>query len=336
MTPGGTALTVHDETEFTQLVANYRPELQLHCYRMLGSYDESEDLVQETFLRAWRSRESRRDPGSVRAWLYRIATNACLDVLKRNRRRPRQSDEDAALPPAAVPWLQPYPDHLLEQIPAGDAEPHAAVVTKETIELAFLAAIQLLPPRQRAALVLRDVQGWSARETAQTLEASVASVNSALQRARATLREHLPDRRTDWSRSANPSDDERAVLQRYMEAIDRADDAALSAVLSEDVRVGHQAGAGGHVAPDPTWYQGRATVIAAWEPILHVPDAPEIKMVPTRANRQPAVATYIRESGGSEFRAFALAVLRVEDGAVAELTVFVPDVFPSFGLPATV
>lgn len=330
-------MTVHDETDFTELVEKYRPELRVHCYRMLGSYDESEDLVQETFLKAWRGRGTRRDPGSVRAWLYRIATNACLDVLKRHRRRPRPVDGDAGgPPPAAIPWLQPYPDQLLEQIPAGDAEPHTAVVTKETIELAFLAAIQLLPPRQRAALVLRDVLGWSARETAETLEASVASVNSALQRARGTLREYLPDRRTDWARSADPTEDERAVLKRYMDAIERADDAALASVLSQDVRVGHQAGAGGHLAPEPTWYQGRDTVIAAWAPILHTPDAPEIKMLPARANRQPAVATYIREPGGSEFRAFALAVLRVEDGAVAELTAFVPDVFPAFGLPATV
>lgn len=329
-----------NDAAFTRLVQRYRPELRVHCYRMLGSYDESEDMVQETFLRAWRNREHQRDPESVRAWLYRIATNACLDVLKRQRRRPHGADgsgaSPATVPPGALPWLQPYPDHLLEQIPAAGTGPAAAVVTKETIELAFLAAVQLLPPRQRAALILRDVLGWSADETAWTLEATVASVNSALQRARATLRERMPHRRSDWSRSGEPTEEERDVLRRYMDAIERADDAAIAALLSEDVRVGHQGGAGGHLAPEPTWYTGRDTVIAAWAPILHAPDAPEMAMLPTRANRQPAVATYIRERGGSEFQPFALAVLRIEEGTVAEIAVFVPDVFPAFDLPATV
>src|SRR5918992_857508 len=177
-----------DQASFTASVERYRRELHVHCYRMLGSFEESEDLVQETFLRAWRARESFRfgERSSSRAWLYRIATNACLDALRGRPRRllPPQvapaADPGAAPAPAAdLPWLQPYPDRLLEPIAPAEDEPVAAIVAKETVELAFLAAIQHLPPRQRAALILRHVLGWSAKETASLLESSVASVNSA-------------------------------------------------------------------------------------------------------------------------------------------------------------
>src|SRR5262245_59285018 len=201
-----------EEREFAELVERHRGELRVHCYRMLGSYEESEDLVQEAFMRAWRARAG-FDGRSARAWLYRIATNACLDVLRGRPRRVLQLQTAAAdpdelpAPPAELPWLQPYPDALLA--PAED-DPGAAVVVRETIELAFLAAIQHLPPRQRAVLILRDVLGWPAEETAAMLETSVASANSALQRARATLREQLPERRTEWTRTADPS--EREVL----------------------------------------------------------------------------------------------------------------------------
>src|SRR4051794_38770538 len=183
---------------FGQRIEVHRAELRVHCYRMLGSFEEAEDLVQETFLRAWRGRDGfrPREPSSFRAWLYRIATNACLDVL---RGRPRRvmppevaapADPTAPPPhPADLPWLQPYPDLLLEGISAAEPEPGEVVVARETIELAFLAAIQHLPARQRAALLLRDVLGFSAKQTASQLEATVASVNSALQRARETLRE---------------------------------------------------------------------------------------------------------------------------------------------------
>jgi RNA polymerase sigma-70 factor, ECF subfamily len=183
-----------DEAAFATLVERHRRELHVHCYRMLGSFEDAEDLVQETFLRAWRKRASFRGRSSFRAWLYRIATNVCLDALARDKRR-------AARPsPFDVPWLQPGdPDHVLGGIAAAEAEPDAVIVSKETIELAFLVAIEHLPPRQQAALILRDVLGWSARETASLLEGSVVSVNSALQRARATLREHLPPRRLDWA-----------------------------------------------------------------------------------------------------------------------------------------
>jgi RNA polymerase sigma-70 factor, ECF subfamily len=193
--PGAFAAAAGDEAAFAELTERYRRELQVHCYRMLGSFEESEDLVQETFLRAWRRRGTFQGRSTFRAWLYAIATNACLDALER---RPRLVSKHAGAESLAeIPWLQPYPDQLLEGIASSEDEPDAVLVAKETIELAFIAAIQLLPPRQRVALIARDVLGWSAAETAALLEVSVAAANSALQRARATMREHLPRRRME-------------------------------------------------------------------------------------------------------------------------------------------
>jgi RNA polymerase sigma-70 factor (ECF subfamily) len=328
-----------DEPAFAELVARYRSELQVHCYRMLGSLDESEDLVQETFLRAWGKRETFEGRSTFRAWLYRIATNACLDVL--DRRAPaRQAAQPADLtgqprPPAAIPWLAPYPDQMLEEIASSDAGPDAVAVSRETIELAFLAAIQHLPPRQRAVLILRDVLGWSAKETATLLESTVASVNSALQRARPGLKEHLPQPRLEWPPADGPSEEERAVLQRYMEALERADDAALAELLSKDARASQQTGAGGYDGTEPAWVEGREAIIAGWAPALHGPHAAEFRCLPTRANRQPAVASYVRVPGGSEYQAFALTVLRIEGGMVVDVSTFGTGLFPAFGLPAT-
>jgi RNA polymerase sigma-70 factor, ECF subfamily len=325
-----------DDQAFAALAERHRRELQLHCYRMMGSYEESEDLVQETFLRAWRARRSFR-PGagsSLRAWLYRIATNACLDALRGRPRRvlPQQlvaaaDPHEPPPPPADLPWLQPYPDRLLEPVaPAGD-EPLVAIVARETIELAFLAAIQHLPPRQRAALILRDVLGWSAKETASLLEASVASANSALQRARTTLHDLLPERRTEWAPRTGPSDEERALLRRYMDAHDRADADALIAVLREDVRL--------TMPPHPAWYDGRDAVVTAAAKGFD-PEFGRLHSVAVGANAQPAVAYYLLPPGGSEYRALAFDVLRVRDGRIAEIASFVlPELFPAFGLPPT-
>ena len=191
------------ETAFAALTERYRRELHVHCYRMLASFDEAEDAVQETFLRAWRARESFDGGAMVRAWLYRIATDVCLDGLRRNTRR-----LTSLRSVAEVSWLTPYPDRLLDEIAPSDEEPDAVIVERETIELAFLAALQVLPPRQRATLIARDVLGWPASQTAVLLEMSVAAANSALQRARATMREHLPAHRSDWSgRSAGQLSD---------------------------------------------------------------------------------------------------------------------------------
>ncbi|GLY35987.1 RNA polymerase sigma factor [Amycolatopsis sp. NBRC 101858] len=314
-----------DETEFAELTERHRRELRVHCYRFLGSLDEAEDLVQETFLRAWRGRDQYAGRASVRAWLYKIATNACLDFLDRFVREipavdlPVASGSHLAPRPAAsVPWLQPAPDDVLE-----------AAVSRETVELAFLAAVQYLSPRQRAVLILRDVVGWSAKETATALETTPASVNSSLQRARAELREQLPSRRTEWR--VESSGEERAVVSRYISAITEADDAAIAAVLRDDVRCSHQPGAGGHDGPAPTWYSGRATVLAGWAPVLHGPASMELRMLPVRANGGPAVATYLCHDG--RFRAFGLNTLSIAGGQVAEVTTFVPAVFGAFGLP---
>ncbi|MFI6751455.1 RNA polymerase subunit sigma-70 [Actinomadura luteofluorescens] len=325
-----------DQEAFAGLVESYRRELHVHCYRMLGSFDEAEDLVQETFLRAWQGREGFRGGPGFRAWLYRIATNACLDFLSL-RPRPLLTaagrERGSVPPPAAVPWLQPYPDELLKEIPSGLDEPEAVFIAKETIELAFLAAIQYLTPRQRAVLILRDVLGWSARETAELLGVSVPSVTSGLQRARLTMRTHLPQHRLEWTSATGAGDVERAVVQRYVDALQRADEDAVALVLCEDAKVGHQGGSGGHTGAEPVWFEGREAIIEAWAPILHGPDAQDLRFIPTRANMQPAVATYVSNPGASDFRAFALAVLRVEGELVADVTIFDSKAFAAFELP---
>jgi RNA polymerase sigma-70 factor, ECF subfamily len=303
---------------------------------MLGSLEDSEDLVQETFLRAWRGRAgfSPRETSSFRAWLYRIATNACLDVLRGRPRRilppqvaPAGDPTAPPPPPADLPWLQPYPDRLLEPIaPAGD-EPGAVVVARETIELAFLAAIQHLPPRQRAVLILRDVLGWSAKETALLLEASVGSVNSALQRARATLRDRLPERRMEWAPSSGPSEEERELLRRYVEAHERADAEALAELLREDARL--------VMPPHPTWYSGREAIMTAMRQGFD-PEFGRLRTLVAAANMQPAAAHYLRAPGQSAYRPLALDVLRLDRGRVSEIDSFVsPELFPAFGLPPT-
>jgi RNA polymerase sigma-70 factor, ECF subfamily len=327
-----------DQAAFTALVDRHRRELHVHCYRILGSFEDAEDLVQETFLRAWRNRESFQGRSTFRAWLYRIATNACLDALAHRQRHappPWSAPTAPAMTSAPVPdpeiaWLQPYPDRLLEPAAPGDAEPDALLVARETIELAFLVAIQHLPPRQRAVLILRDVLGWSARDTASLLEASVGAANSALQRARATMRQQLPPRRLDWAAAPDPSAEERAVLQRYMDAHERADVTALAELLASDARMS--------MPPYAMWLHGRGTIVALTEPVFD-PGSPsyfgDFRLLPTRANRQPAAACYRRRPGDSEFRALSLDVLRVEDGKVAEIIAFLPEVFPAFGLPPT-
>jgi RNA polymerase sigma-70 factor, ECF subfamily len=315
-----------DQAAFGAQVERYRRELQVHCYRMLGSFDDSEDLVQETFLRAWRSRDSFEGRATFRAWLYRIATNACLDYLRAHPRRPQPRANSAA--PSEVSWLQPFPDRLLEPAAPGDAEPDAMVVAKETIELAFLVAIQHLPPRQRAILILRDVLGWPANETAALLDISVVSVKSALQRARSTLREQLPRRRSEWAPATEPTEQERSVLERYVAASERADMTALAALLRED--------AWQTMPPDPALFQGRDAMIELWASAMVGPDAwGDWRLLPTRANRQPALANYFRRPGEPTFQASNLDVLRVEDGLVAEVTTFDRHLFPAFDLPLT-
>jgi RNA polymerase sigma-70 factor (TIGR02960 family) len=310
-----------DESAFTAVTEAHRRELHVHCYRMLASFDEAEDAVQETFLRAWRRRGS-FDGGSLfRAWLYRIATNVCLDMLRgRSRRVPEQSSI------ADIPWLQPYPDRLLDEIATPDDQPDAVVVRRETIELAFLATLQVLPPRQRAALLLRDVLGTSAKEAASLLDTSVAATNSALQRARATMQKHLPSHRLEWSASA-PNADEQALLEQFIDAHERCDAAATVAIASQDLRI--------TMPPHPFLFEGLDTITPLLERAYGPDREGDYRLVPTMANRMPTAAIYLRRSGDTEFRAFSFDVLRIEDGCIAEITTFGPGLFPTFGLPPT-
>jgi RNA polymerase sigma-70 factor (ECF subfamily) len=319
-----------DESAFAALAERYRRELQVHCYRMLGSFEDSEDLTQETLLRAWRKRATFRGEASFRAWLYGIATNACLDVLRRRPRRQPAAEKPGAgeQPPFEVTWLQPYPDRLLEGIPAPDAEPDAVVVSKETIELAFIVAIQRLTSNQRAVLILRDVLGWSAKDSAELLGTSVASVNSALQRARAGLQQYLPERRLDWPAASSPSPHERELVQRYVEATEEADADAMVALMREDLRFA--------MPPQPELYVGRENVVGAWAAgdAFDIEKFGHMRGVLTSVNMQPAMACYLKRPGDTEYRLFALDVLRIEDDAIAEIIAFPADLCPELGLPA--
>ncbi|GAB1818760.1 RNA polymerase subunit sigma-70 [Herbidospora sp. RD11066] len=307
-----------DPARFALVTEPYRRELQVHCYRMLANYDDAQDLTQETFLRAWHKRESFQGHAAVRTWLYRIATNACLDFLEKR--------DDRTPVPAELPvHLQPYPDRMLPE------DPQESVVARETIELAFIVAVQHLPPRQRAVFVLRDVLGWPAPKAADVLELTVASVTSALQRARVTMREQLPGRRLDWRSPATHelSDEERGVVRSYMDAHERNDLAALTALLRDDLRFA--------MLPD-----ANALVVTAKESVegwvsggLFRPGHDDWRGVATTVNRMPAAALYLRTPGDPEYRLYTMAVLHVVDGRIAELTGFDAAGKPWLGLPAT-
>lgn len=331
-----------DEGAFGALVESARWELRVHCYRMLGSYDDAEDIVQETFLRAWRRRETYEGRSTFRAWLYRIATNACLDLIDRNKRRavpyrvpPLVESGTPVRPPMDVSWLQPVPDRLLEPAVDGAEGPEAVAVARETIELAFLVAIQRLPARQRAVLITRDVLGWPATETAALLDTSVASVKSALQRARATLKQHLPQRREDWAPSAEPSADERALLRRYVQAHQQADLGMLTGLLAEDVRM--------TMPPHPAWLVGRDALLTLTGQVFDSGSTwhhGRWRSVVTGANLQPAVAHYVEYPTAPEpkgltgrFRGQVLDVLRIDGGRITAITSFTPRHFAAFGLP---
>jgi RNA polymerase sigma-70 factor (TIGR02960 family) len=222
-----------------------------------------------------------------------------------------------------VPWLQPYPDALLDEVAPSDDQPDAVVVERETIELAFLAAMQVLPPRQRAALIARDVLGWPAIETASLLETSVAAANSALQRARATMQEHLPARRSEWT-AGEPTAEERALLEQFIDAHQRGDAALAVSIASQDLRI--------TMPPAPYLFEGIETIAPLLARAL---SEGEWRLVPTLANRMPTAASYLRQEGDSLYRAFKFDVLRIENGLIAEITTFGPELFPAFGLPPT-
>lgn len=309
-----------DESAFATLTERHRRELHVHCYRMLANFDEADDAVQETFLRAWRNRQSFDGGTLVRAWLYRIATNVCIDMLRRSSRRVTALESIRN-----VPWLQPYPDALLDEVVAADEnQPDAVVVERETIELLFLAALQVLPPRQRAALIARDVLGWAAVETASLLDTSVPAANSALQRARATMQEHLPSSRSEWS-AGDPGERERELLASFITAHERGDAALAVSIAAQDLRI--------TMPPNPYFFEGLDVV----GPLLYQALVEgEWRLVATSANRMPTAASYLRAPGDDTFRAFKFDVLRVRDGKIAEVTTFGPELFPQFGLPPTI
>ena len=305
---------------FSDLFDRHRRELHVHCYRMLASYDQAEDAVQEAFLRAWRSRET-FNGDQPRAWLYRIATNVCLDLIRRSGRQVPTVNSIAE-----VPWLQPYPDRLLDEAAPPDAEPEAVAVARETIELAYLAVIQLLPARQRAVLLLRDVQGWSAAETAEMLDLLWQLPQARAASLRATLRQQRPSGRPIWSSPA-PTSEERELLARFIDTHQRDDAHGAIALMREDIRI--------TMPPHPWCFNGIAEV----GPLLVAAFGPDRlgdwRLLSTMANRMPTAASYLRAPSDPEFRAFKFDVIRVAGGKVAEVTTFGPELFPAFGLPAT-
>jgi RNA polymerase sigma-70 factor (ECF subfamily) len=297
-----------DRAGFSERLERHRRELHVHCYRMLGSFEDSEDLVQETFLRAWRGRGTFEGRSSLRAWLYKIATNACLDALDK---RPR-----TVSPSGEVLWLQPYPDELLSELTADDDDPAATVVSKETIELAYLTAIQHLVP----------LLGCSAKETAGLLETTVPAVNSALQRAHAAMKEQLPERRAEWSPRSDATADERGLLERYVHYTESPNPQALKRLLAEDVRFS--------MPPEPGVWHGRDNVVDSWvQGGFGSETFGSLRCVLTRANRQPAVANYVRHPGDDAYSPLALDVLTVDERGIAEIVTFDGAVLGWFGLP---
>ena len=316
--------------DFAQLVERYRPELQAYCYRMLGSIDECEDLVQDTYLRAWQSYERFEGRSSIRLWLYKIATNAYLNALQTRRRRPLPSGLSAPADSAAVtlapaqtdiPWLQPAPDSLLY---GATDDPAVVVSHRSSVRLAFVAALQHLSPLQRAVLVLRDVLGWQAREVAEILETSTAAVNSALQRARTQLAQTRPIS----EELGEPTEPEmRDVLDRYMAAFEHADVDELAQLLRTDVEL--------EMPPMPTWFTGRDAVREFLaRVVLRTPH--QWRLAYTVANGDPAFALYSRAPDGS-FRASGLDVLSLIGGRIARIVAFNdPTLVAKFGLPETI
>jgi RNA polymerase sigma-70 factor (TIGR02960 family) len=317
-----------DEDAFRELTDPYRRELQLHCYRLVGSLQDAEDLLQETLLAAWRGLEGFEGRASLRAWLYRIATNRCLNTLRDRGRRPQEA------PPMPEPpeptrrsdpiWLEPYPDVLLDGVPDTSPGPEARYEMREAVGLAFVAALQHLPPRQRAVLVLRDVLGFQGAEVADILGSSEASVKGAIQRARATLGTRLPGggrERAPLPRSAR----ERELVGRFVDAVERGDTDGIVAMLSADAWL--------TMPPQPYEYQGPAAIAEFLHDRARVRGVP-LRLVPTRANGQPAFGCYLPDPQAAIAHAYGLLVLTLEGDHISAITWFFERaLFPSFGLP---
>jgi RNA polymerase sigma-70 factor (ECF subfamily) len=326
-----TAARSGDERAFEELTRPFQRELHTHCYRMLGSLDDADDALQETFLRAWRQLDRFEPRAPFRAWLYRIATNVCLTILARRARRGEVAATvpvDARRGEGEPMQLDPYPDRLLDELAPVMMGPEATVELREGVELAFVAACQLLPPRQRAALLLRDVIGYSAAEVAAMLASSVASVNSALQRGRATLDRERSAAQVTRTHSPTDPTTEHALVRRLVDAWHAADVASLVAVLTEDALL--------TMPPRPERYVGRDAIGAFLGTVPGGGRLDRFRLVPTRANRQPALAAYYRDGDEGAYQAHAVIVLAIEGGAIASLTRFAdPGLFARFGLPTT-
>lgn len=321
-----------DQHTFSAIAEPFRRELQAHCYRMMGSVQDAEDMVQETFLRAWRRRETFEGRSTLRAWLYKIATNICLDALdKRPRRAVPLTREGVSTLDQPIPasvnepiWLEPYPD---EWLLAEDTHPEGYVFARETITLAFIAALHLLPPRQRAVLLLEDVLDWQASEVADLLEMTVPAVRSALHRARVTLAQHRRSAGDTPARLLDAADQSR--LKRYVNAWETADVSGLLALLKEDATFS--------MPPIPSWYQGRATIGGLVSKTIFAGSANgRWRLLPTRANRQLAFGLYRGEGPGSAHQAYGVQVLTLENGQIADIITFRdPVLVRYFNLPET-
>jgi RNA polymerase sigma-70 factor (TIGR02960 family) len=318
-----------DELAFRELTDPFRRELQLHCYRILGSLQDAEDMLQETLLAAWRGLDQFKGRASLRTWLYRIATNRCLNLLRSNARRPAKEVPPMPEPPPPTRrseplWLQPYPDVLLDGLPDFAPGPAARYETKEATALAFVAGLQRLPPLQRTALVLRDVLGFSAGESASILETTEASVKGALQRARTALAE----RPIDPSRAPLPdSPQERETIRRFVEAFELGDTKAVVDLLTDDAWL--------TMPPYPFEYQGKEAITLFFEHRARVRD-PRRRVVPTRANGQPAFGFYVDDPYAPVARPWGLVVLTLDGERISAFTFFSDtSLFAHFGLPRT-
>ena len=322
-----------DEEAFRRIVEPHRAELHAHCYRMLGSLHDAEDALQNVMLRAWRGLRRFEGRSATRAWLYKIATNVCLDAIGKRPKRvlpidyapPVRTGDDPGEPLSESVWVEPYPDERLG-LEDGHAAPEARYEQREAVELAFIAALQHLPPRQRAALILREVLGFSAREVAAALETTVASVNSALQRARKAVDERLPEQSQQATMRSLGDERLRRVVEDFIDAFERGDIDAILNLLAEDATF--------TMPPYASWYRGREAIADSW--LMPGGPPPRLRYVPTRANGQLALATYQLDRDEGGYVPIALDVLTLDGPRIADVTAFrMPEAFRSFGLPDT-
>jgi RNA polymerase sigma-70 factor, ECF subfamily len=320
-----------DEGAFRAIAERHRAELLAHCYRMLGSVQDAEDALQETLVRVWRGLPAFAGRSSVRTWFYRIATNVCLDAIARRPRRRLPIDHGAPSEPGdpgpplvESVWIEPYPDETYD-LPQGYAAPEARYEQQEAVELAFIAALQHLPAAQRAVLVLREVLGFSAREVAELLETTVASVNSSLQRARKTVDERLPEQSQQETLRSLGDERLRAVVEAYVEAWRKGDVEALRALLAEDAVFS--------MPPWAAWWRGADTIAGFAKEAVET--CAEARALPARANGQVALAYYHLDGETGRLLPAALDLLTLEGSQIKDITAFVtPEIFSRFGLPA--